>query len=148
VGDFNPNGICGVSPSNTSGDDNISPECNLGGDLGMGFGWNNQTAYKLGFDYKYNKNLILRAGYNYAKAPMPSDQVLFNILAPATVEKHVTLGATWTLANKDELTFGFMHAFKNTVKGPTVFRPLGTTGDNAAITMSQTSVSIAYGLKF
>jgi long-chain fatty acid transport protein len=137
--DFNP--LCpGADPA----------ECKLGGDLGMGFGWTNQTVYKLGFDYRYRTNLVLRAGLNYGKAPIPADQVLFNMLAPATTEKHITFGATYTLANKDELTFGFMHAFENTIEGPTAFRTTGTAGPgvNAAISMSQTSMSVAYGLKF
>lgn len=142
INDMNPNGICGKSASNPSGaDSNVGPECSLGGDLGMGFGWQNQTAYKLGFDYKYRKDLTLRAGVNYGKSPIQKDQVLFNFLAPATVERHVTAGATWTLQNKDELSLGFMHAFKNTIKGPTGF-------GQGAISMSQTSLSIAYGLKF
>ena len=78
-----------------------------------------------------------------ASHPIPEDQVLFNMLAPATVEKHVTLGTTHTLANKDELSFTLMHAFKNVIKGPTMF-----PGASAALAMSQTSISIAYGLKF
>ncbi len=118
-----------------------TPDCSLGGDKGLGFGWQNQTAYKLGVDYKYRKDLTLRAGYNYGKSPIKPDQVLFNMLAPATVEKHITAGATWTLQNKDELSVGFMHAFENTIKGPTMF-------GQAALSMSQTSLSIAYGLKF
>ncbi|BAV33891.1 long-chain fatty acid transporter [Sulfuricaulis limicola] len=137
--DFNP--LCpGTDPA----------ICKLGGDLGMGFGWTNQTVYKLGFDYKYRKDLVLRAGLNYGKTPIPNDQVLFNMLAPATTEKHLTFGATYTLANKDELTLGFMHAFEKTIEGPTAFRTSGTAGPgvNAAISMSQTSFSIAYGLKF
>jgi long-chain fatty acid transport protein len=146
--DFNPNGICGISASNPTGNDGISPECNLGGDLGMGFGWTNQTVYKLGFDYKYSKDLTLRAGYNYGKSPIPSDQVLFNMLAPATTEKHITLGVTKALDQDSDFTFTFMHAFRNTIKGPTVFPPALTTGDNAAITMQQTSLSFAYGLRF
>jgi long-chain fatty acid transport protein len=136
TGNLGENPLCpGGSGSN--------PECLLGGDLGMGFGWTNQTVYKLGFDYQYSKNLSLRAGYNYGKSPIPEDQVLFNMLAPATVEKHVTFGATYTLANKDELSFTFMHAFENIIKGPTMF-----AGESAALAMSQTSISIAYGLKF
>jgi long-chain fatty acid transport protein len=119
------------------------PECLLGGDLGMGFGWTNQWVYKLGFDYKYSKDLSFRAGYNYGKSPIPEDQVLFNMLAPATVEKHVTFGATYALANNDELSFTFMHAFENVIKGPTMF-----DGASASLAMSQTSISIAYGLKF
>lgn len=145
--DFNPNGVCGVSPSNPTGSDS-NPACDLGGDLGMGFGWENQTVYKLGFDYKYRKDLVLRAGYNYGKTPIPNDQVLFNMLAPATVEKHVTFGFTKNLDKDSDFSFTFMHAFKNTIRGPTVFPVGGTTGNNAAITMSQTSLSFAYGLKF
>ena len=113
----------------------------LGADNGMGFGWTDQTAYKLGMDYKYRKDLTLRAGLNYGKSPIQEDQVLFNMLAPAVVEKHITFGATWTLQNKDDFTLGFMHAFQNIVKGPTAFAP-------ASISMSQTSISLAYGLKF
>jgi hypothetical protein len=36
-----------------------------------------------------------------------------------------------------------MHAFKNVIKGPTMF-----PGASASLAMSQTSLSIAYGLKF
>jgi long-chain fatty acid transport protein len=125
--------------------------CLTGGDNGLGFGWTNQTVYKLGFDYKYNKDLTLRAGLNYGKAPIPPSQVLFNVLAPATVEKHVTFGATWTQKDNNELTLTYMHAFKNTIKGPTAFGPvngLPVVGTNGSIAMSQTSVSIAYGIKF
>jgi long-chain fatty acid transport protein len=135
-------GTLGLNPLCPGGNAG-NPECQLGGDLGMGFGWTNQTAYKLGFDYKYSKDLSFRAGYNYGKSPIPEDQVLFNMLAPATVEKHVTFGATYTLANKDEVSFAFMHAFKNVIKGPTMF-----PGASASLAMSQTSLSIAYGLKF
>jgi long-chain fatty acid transport protein len=146
--DFNPNGICGISASNPTGDDGISPECTLGGDLGMGFGWENQTIYKLGMDYKWSPTLTLRWGYNYGKSPIPADQVLFSMLAPATVEKHVTLGFTQALDKDSDFSFTFMHAFKNTIRGPTVFPAPGTTGNNAALEMSQTSLSFAYGLKF
>ena len=143
LGDKNPNGPCGISSSNPTGVDSVSPECALGGDFGMGFGWTNQTVYKLGFEHKYARDLTLRAGYNYGKSPIPEDQVMFNMLAPATVEKHVTFGATYTLKNKDELSFAFMHAFENVIKGPTMF-----PGASASLSMSQTSLSIAYGLKF
>jgi long-chain fatty acid transport protein len=150
--DTNPNGICGVSPSNPTGDDGISPDCKLGGELGMGFGWKNQVAYKLGMDYKYRKDLTFRGGLNYGRTPIRSNQILFNFLAPATVEKHVTLGMTQALDKDSDITYGFMHAFQKTIKGPTMFSPPPgggiVSGSNASISMSQTSLSIAYGLKF
>lgn len=113
----------------------------LGAENGMGFGWTDQKVYKLGMDYKYSKDLTLRAGYNYGKTPIRNTELLFNIMAPATVEKHVTLGATWAHDKDSDITVGFMHAFQNTLKGQTFFAPV-------SISMSQTSLSIAYGQKF
>ena len=114
----------------------------------MGFGWHDQTVYKLGMDHKWSPTLTVRAGLNYAKTPIQPDQVLFNMLAPATVEKHVTFGFTQMLDKDSDFTFTYMHAFRNTIEGPTMFPVAGTQGNNAAITMAQTSLSFAYGLKF
>lgn len=138
---LNPNGICITSPANT-------PECNLGGDLGMGFGWHDQTVYKLGMDYKWSSNLTLRAGVNYGKSPIQKDQVLFNMLAPATTEKHFTFGYTQAIDKDSDYSLTYMHALRNTISGPTPFPPPNTTGDTASITMAQTSLSLAYGLRF
>ena len=118
------------------------PECQLGGALGMGFGWTDQKVYKFGIDHKYNKSLTLRAGYNYGKAPIPEDQVMFNMLAPATSERHYTLGATFE-GKDDDITLTLMHSPENVIKGPTMF-----AGGSASLAMRQTSVSISYGLKF
>jgi len=74
----------------------------LGSDNGPGFGWEDMTVYKIGFEYQLNPKLILRAGYNHGKAPIPDKETLFNVLAPATVEDHLTLGATWVLDNDME----------------------------------------------
>jgi len=119
------------------------PECSLGGALGMGFGWRDQKVYKFGIDHKYNKSLTLRAGYNYGRTPIPEDQVMFNMLAPATSERHYTLGATFAGKDDSDITLTLMHSPQNVIKGPTMF-----SGGSASLAMNQTSVSIAYGLKF
>ncbi|QLQ01512.1 MAG: outer membrane protein transport protein [Thiobacillus sp.] len=41
----------------------------------MGFGWKDQTIYKLGVNWGVNERLQLRAGYNYGKSPIPDDQL-------------------------------------------------------------------------
>lgn len=126
----------------------------LGSDNGSGFGWTNQTVLKLGMSYQYAPNLLLRAGYNYAKAPIGSKQTFFNILAPATVENHLTLGATWTLANKSELTASYMHAFENKITGMSNGTGCGagagcaTTGHPVDLKMHQNAIGIAYGIKY
>lgn len=133
--------VLGLNPLCPSG--SSTPDCQLGGELGMGFGWRNQTVYKIGLDYKYTPGMNLRAGYNYGKAPIPEDQVLFNMLAPATTEKHYTFGATLVMDKDSDISVTFMHAPKNVIKGPTMF-----AGDSAALSMSQTSIGIAYGSRF
>ena len=125
-------------------------QCQTGGDLGLGFGWDNQTVYKFGVDWNYSEKMNLRVGMNYGKSPVPEDQVLFNLLAPATPELHVTLGASYLYSKDYEFSFNFMHAFKNTIKGPTAFGPGGAivTGTNASMAMEQYSLGAGLAIKF
>ena len=124
----------------------------LGASNGPGFGWNDMTVYKLGVSYAWSSELTLRAGYNHGKQPIERSQTLFNILAPGVPEDHITLGATWTLPNKGELSVAYMHAFENTVDGrnsiPPGFPPAGMGGGNADLKMYQDSLGIAYGWNF
>lgn len=131
----------------------------LGTSGGPGFGWTDQTTFKLGASYQYQPNLVLRAGYNHGSSVIPNNQTLFNLLAPATVQDHLTLGSTWTLENKGELSFAYMHAFSNTITGsgsipalgcgatPATSGPQCFGGGNANLKMYQDSIGIAYGWK-
>jgi long-chain fatty acid transport protein len=125
-----------------------SNSCMLGQNDGMGFGWQDMTVYKVGFNYDYNDNWSFRAGYNYGKAPMPKDQVLFNFLAPAVVEHHATLGLSYRPNKNMEWNFNYMHAFSNTIKGPTALGPQGglpVNGENASIDMKIDSFGVSFG---
>jgi long-chain fatty acid transport protein len=119
----------------------------LGSNNGAGFGWRDATTVKLGASYAYDENLTLRAGYNHVNQPIRSGDTFFNILAPGLVEDHLTLGATYVLPNKAELSFAYMHAFENTVNGVNSIpnAPLG--GGNANLKMYLDSIGIAYGWK-
>jgi long-chain fatty acid transport protein len=119
----------------------------LGANNGSGFGWDDMTVYKIGFAYDLNKEWTVRAGYNHGKQPIPKSQTFFNILAPATVEDHLTLGATWRLASGGEVSFAYMHAFEETVKGSNSI-PAGFAGGNANLKMYEDSFGISYGVKF
>lgn len=130
------------------GDDGIDPaRCNLGGDDGMGFGWTDQTVYKLGANYDYNTNWSFRGGVNYGKSPIKKDQVLFNMLAPATVEWHVTLGASYRPNPNIEWSFSYVHAFEKTITGTTAFTNRAPGEDNAALSMYQNSVGMSFSYK-
>ncbi len=123
----------------------------LGASGGMGFGWQNQTVYKLGFLYHFNKKLILRAGYNYGKSPIPDSQLLFNLLAPGIVETHYTLGATYKLGRsfmgaESSLSFAWVYAKKKRQTATLLFED--ATPVTATAEMFQNEWELAYGLKF
>jgi long-chain fatty acid transport protein len=118
----------------------------LGGSNGPGFGWDDMTVYKIGAQFEVSPELTLRAGWNYGKAPIPSnDETLFNVLAPATVENHLTLGATWKVDPTVSVTATYMHAFENEIKD-TLPGPLGAF-PAASIEMYQDSFGVAVSWK-
>lgn len=83
----------------------------LGADGGYGFGWKNMTVYKLGVAYDASDKLVLRAGYNYSKNPIDKNQAVFSALAPATTERHYSVGFTYKLNTElpIELSGQFTH---------------------------------------
>ncbi|RMG36834.1 MAG: long-chain fatty acid transporter [Gammaproteobacteria bacterium] len=123
----------------------VAGTCQLGANNGPGFGWKDQNIVKVGVAYKAQPNLLLRAGYVHGSAVIPSSEVLFNFLAPATVQNHLTLGGTYTLGNGDEVTFAYMHAFEESIKGSIAAALGGGTGE---IKMHQDSLGVAYSWKF
>lgn len=106
----------------------------LGTDGGPGFGWQNMTVYKLGVSQKVSDSLTMRAGYNHNNQQIPTTETFFNILAPGVVQDHLTLGATWTLADKSEVSAGYVHAFPKTV-----------TGGGISLNMHEDSIMVSYG---
>ena len=117
----------------------------LGTNGGAGFGWRDVTVTKLGASYQYSDSLTLRAGYNHSTQPIPKSETFFNILAPGVVQDHLTLGATWTLSDKSELSMAYMHAFENSVKGANSIPGFG--GGEANLKMYEDSIGVAYGWK-
>lgn len=120
----------------------------LGCDTCRGFRWASVNVLKLGVEYQYSQDLLLRAGYNHTDNPIPSTDVTFNFIAPGVVKDHVTLGFTYNVSKVSEVTMAYMHAFKNSVSGPSLFN--SWLGDNATdkIQMYQNSLGIAYSRKF
>jgi len=89
-----------------------------GNDQGMGFGWKDQTVYKLGVNWGVNDRLQLRAGYNYGATPIADDQLTFNTLLPVTTEKHYTVGFTYKATDELEITGTYMLAPNTSMQSP------------------------------
>lgn len=94
----------------------------LGSDNAAGFGWQDMMIYKLGAELRSFENWEFRIGFSYGKQPIPESEVMFNILAPAVNESHISVGFT-RMINDHALNFAITHAMSNTVTGQNPFDP-------------------------
>jgi len=118
----------------------------LGNSGGAGFGWRDTTVYKLGIQWQANPDLALRAGYNVCRQPIPESEVLFNILAPGVVERHVTIGATQTIDPKSAVSFSLARALSKSITGA---NPLEAPGaQTITLRMDQWDLEVGYSHRF
>lgn len=108
-------------------------------------GWKDQTVYALGVSYAVSDKVNLRAGYNYASAPFDADKVGNNLILPALVESHYTLGADYRINKHWDVGFHYMYAPKKSGTVP-AGDPTGMTGTSTSL--SETSFGANIGYRF
>ncbi len=130
--------------ANNLPDANTDPTC-LGGAQGAGFGWDDMDIFKLGVAWSQDADTTYRAGWNHGSSPIGSEDTTLNILAPAVVEDHLSLGMTTKLDATSELTFDYIRTLGNSVTGDL---PAAFGGGQATIEMSQNFLEVQYGKRF
>jgi long-chain fatty acid transport protein len=115
----------------------------LGGDDGAGFGWEDITVVKIGYQWQVD-DWTWRVGYSDGDQPIPSSEVTFNILAPGVMTKHVTFGFTKQIDNNSELDFAFMYAPTEEVDGTNTFDP----AQEIELEMDQYELAFSYNRRF
>lgn len=104
-----------------------------------GFGWENIAVIAAGVQYRAGERLTLRGGYNYSGNPIPDEQSMYNIPAPAVVKHHITGGIGVGLTPGVELNVSAYRALENSIEGA-MYRPMAIPGTSVRNTMSITSV--------
>ena len=99
------------------------------------FGWKDQLVFALGTSYKVTPKLTLRAGFNYARSPIRSNNWnnptptyidgypfnqyaidLFNLYGfPAITEEAVTVGGSYQFTNTFGVSLAYEHDFQHSV---------------------------------
>jgi long-chain fatty acid transport protein len=138
------NSISNIFACPTAGQGGMDLSSCLGGNNGAGFGWDDMTVYKAGMKWKAGEDWTWRFGYSYGKQPIPSSQMTFNILAPATIESHLTAGFTLNRTPNRDLNVSFMYAPNKKVSGPQNFDPT----QNVTFEMYQWELEVSYGWRF
>ncbi len=116
----------------------------LGGSAGAGFGWEDMTIYKIGYQFDMDNNTF-RVGYSYTSQPIPDSETMFNMLAPAVIEQHITAGWTMRIGDNQELNLAGMYAPKNSVKGA---NPFDGGATQIEIEMSQWELQAGWAWKY
>ncbi|HHJ18503.1 MAG TPA: hypothetical protein ENJ84_01515, partial [Gammaproteobacteria bacterium] len=126
----------------------LDPETQqLGQKNGLGFGWNDQTVIKLGVEYRKDQKLTLRGGWNYGKSPIDENrQIIFNLLAPAITQNHLTMGASYQLSPVSAINVSFVHAYQFEQSGPTYVSDDGS--NQGSFKMHQNSIGVSYSSNF
>ena len=138
------NSIVNIFACPTAGQGGTDLSSCLGGENGAGFGWDDVTTFKAGLAWKVSDELTWRAGYNFGKQPIPTSEITFNILAPATPESHITTGFTWSKTRNRELNVSLMFAPNKKVSGTQNFDPT----QSVTLEMSQWELEASYSWRY
>ena len=114
----------------------------LGSDNGAGFGWEDIDILKIGVEWRQSRDLTLRAGYAYNTSPIQSRDVMFNIIAPAVVQHHVTGGFAYRWDEDLSLELAAAYVPEGSLSGT----ELGNPGHTIAIDMHQWEAT--FGIKY
>lgn len=125
-------------------DSPLGPTTFLGADDGLGFGWNDIDILKLGVQWEYHPKLTLRAGFSHANQLFENGQALFNVLAPATVRTHASLGMTYRVDEDSAFTVAYTRAFREEISGTS---PLTGT-QQGSVWMDQHELEVSWSWAF
>ncbi|MEJ2382988.1 MAG: outer membrane protein transport protein [Xanthomonadales bacterium] len=138
------NPIANIFQCPTAGQGGTNLEMCLGGNKGAGFGWDDMTVYKLGLKWSNNEDWTWRLGYSYGEQPIANSEMTFTILAPATIEQHITGGFTLERTPGRQFNMALMYAPNSSVKGPQNFDPSQTV----EFEMFQWELEASYSWRF
>jgi len=120
----------------------------LGGDQGAGFGWQNMSIGKLGVQYQYSDDIQLRAGASHNTQAFSNTETLFNILAPAVVNTHLSVGGTYDIAPDLSVSMSYTHALNANITGTNVNHIFGAAGTPIDLQMKQHDLEVGVSYAF
>lgn len=116
----------------------------FGSTNGPGFGFRNQTIYRIGIDYAFSETWIFRAGFRHGNSFVRNSETVMNGLLCDTIENIATIGFSYTFNSCNEISFFYAHGFKNSIHGKhSIPKELGS--GNVDLTQSNNSLGITWG---
>ncbi len=117
----------------------------LGADNGAGFGWDDMTVVKAGLQYRAG-GWTWRGGFARGTQPIPSSEMMFNILAPGVIESHATFGFSRDIGNGRSVDFSLVRAFAKEISGPNSLEAPGA--QTIKLKMDQWDIGVGFSMRF
>lgn len=115
----------------------------LGANNGPGFGWKDMNVVRVGAIYRSSPRLTLRGGVSYATDFIEANEVLLNVLAPATIRWHASIGASYQLNNGWEVSGAYTHALDAEKSGANQ-----TPGFGQPVTLRMSQNELTFGVSY
>jgi long-chain fatty acid transport protein len=125
------------------------------------FGWEDQTVYKLGAEFRPSEAWALRVGYNYGKSPIKGgnrtengsmDAAFANYPFPAISEQHYTVGVGYKITKNTTVNAYFLYSPENTEtaegNSQAAPPPAPAVPGGTKISMSQSAAGIGVNVGF
>ncbi len=116
--------------------------------IDLEFGWDDQYVYAIGAQYAVNDKVRLRAGYNYAEMPIDEKDVFNNLVFPAVVEQHITIGGDYKFDDHWMLAVAYMKAWSEELTGKGDLDPALGFGDDSGAKISLEEQSMGMQLSY
>ena len=123
--------------------DNLAVDGPGGIKVPMDPGWDDQFVFALGLAFEVNDRFNLRAGFNYGESPIDGESAANNLILPAVVETHYTIGADYRLGDHWDIGFHYMYVPENSVTAAQ-----GTSAPGVEISLSEQSFGLNLGYRF
>lgn len=114
----------------------------LGKDDGPGFGWKDMDVFRIGAVYRHDDRWTFRGGVSYATEFIDEEEVLLNVLAPATIQWHASIGASYQIDDRWAIHGAYTHAFENSISGRNETQAFFLDQQKIKLSMHQNEVAI------
>ncbi len=114
-----------------------------------GFGWDSILVLALGAQYQLDDCTSFRLGYAFNQNPISDANSGFNAPAPAIIQHHASVGASYCVGEDWFIDVAYRHGFENSVEGPMGHPTMGPVpGSSVTNTMSTDSVIVGFRVEF
>jgi len=114
-----------------------------------GFGWDSIMVLAFGAEYELSSKWKLRGGYSFNENPIPDANSTFNIPAPAVIQHHAAVGASYHFHSNSSLDLAYRHGFENSVSGPIAHPTMGEIpGSSVENSLSTDSLLLGFRMSF